>query len=592
MAPVPSFAANILGDWGPWGDTQSFVTAAKMPSLIKPAPLLRVSLPGSEGAPDLTQVLVAPGLQYPWDAEFRWKKLPGATQYRLTVSEDADRSCKPAGAQNGNLITGPTSSHTVVDLVGVTSPPAPEVSHTISLRSDRTYYWWLMAVGPGGIPGGCAYGGQPVRFQTATPKASLLSPADGSKTSAFETTLTWKDVDGASGYEVETAKGSPSFTGSQPVTSPSMVLHPGALGTFYWRVRPRGPLSGDAGAESATWSFITELAPTKPALIFPTQEFWAQYGTELSFAWHPVGGATGYALTVYRRQADLSPGEVVAQVDAGFVETTVGAVKEVLVNVQDVTTEPTGYCWKVQAKGPGGLTGPSSDAWCYRTGAAAPTIVSPPDGAIDIDYANTVVTWTCPYSPGGYRVAFGVESGSGGGCGQDILHQAAAGATSLATSLASDTSYCVTVTSLRSDGSDGFWDQAKFRTRPAPPPTAQCKPLDASAATVTWPLSYTSLSGGFLQILWTEEDSSIAQYEVSVWSHGGGTLQDIWNSQPLSSASLQYGSTDGRLYNVLASIPGSASTGLLFGIVVSARTDKSCNTWYPVAVVDGLYLDW
>ena len=592
MAVVPGFAANLLGDWGPWGDTQSFVTGPKVPVPITPAPLSRIAFPGSGADADATAPLSAPGLHYPWDADFRWKRVPGATQYRLTVSESADRSCKPTSVQKANvIIAAPSASHTVVDLVAAPTPAGPEVSRSIPLFSDRTYYWWLMAFGPGGIPGGCAYGGQPVRFQTSKPKASLTSPNDGAHVSAFETTLDWDDVQGAGGYDVQVAKGSPSFAATQSASDSGLVVQPGALATFYWRVRPRGPLSGDVGDFSAARSFVTELGPTKPTLKFPPQDFWAQYGTPMTFSWLSVPGATGYVLTIYRRQADLSPGDVVAQVDSGFAESPVGTGVQVSVDVDGVTTEPSGYCWKVQAKGPGGLTGVASDVWCYRTGATGPTILSPAEGATNVEYAPAVVTWSCPFAPGGYRVGFS-EYSDGTGCGPETTALAPAGATSLAMTLAGGTAYCVTVMSLNGDGSDGHWDQVKFQTKPAPPPVAECKALNGDAVTLSWPVNYGTIEGGTIQLVWVEEDPSIAQYQIGVWSHVGGGSQLVWTSPPIPSASLQFGSPDARLYNVLTSVPGTVSTGALYGVTISARTDATCKTWSYVAVVDALYLDW
>jgi hypothetical protein len=208
-----------------------------------------------------------------------------------------------------------------------------------------------------------------------------------------------------------------------------------------------------------------------------------------------------------------------------------------------------------------------------------------------MEYAPTVVTWACPYSPGGYRVVFGEYSDSAG-CSPGTTQQAAAGATSLSTTLAAGTTYCVTVMSLNDDGSDGHWSQVKFQTKAAPPPAAQCLTLDGSAVTVEWPPSFATLTGGTIQISWVEENPSIEQYQVAVWRHGGSTLENVWTSPPLSSASLQYGSTDTRLYTVPISLPGSASTGLLYGVVIWARTDTSCKTWSSVGVVDPLVLNW
>ncbi len=599
MVVVPSFAAGLLGDWGPWGDTQTFVTGEKVPQLTRPAPLPLIDLPGETPA-DVIAVVMAPGLYYPWGTEFRWKGVTGATQYRLTVSESANRSCKPASAKS--VVIGASSAHTVVELVNAPKPPGPQVSHTVPLRSDRTYYWWLMAVGPDGIPGGCAYGGQPVQFRTALPKADLVSPADGSKVSPFETTLTWAAVKGAeaSGYALQWRKAGTKFSAGETVDSTSTVIEPGAVGTFFWHVRPKGPLSGDLGAVSSTWSFVTDLALTKPELVHPPKEYWQRYGDATAFAWRPVAGATGYVLRVYLRQPDLTVGKVVAELDAGFTEWTPwpGAPPQVVAEggsgVEGVSTNPSGYCWKVEAIGPSGMTGAASDVWCYRPGAAEVTILSPAEGATGVEYAPTVITWSSPYSPGGYRISFGFYSVDTG-CSWWTMETVSAGKTALSKNLNPDTRYCVLARGVNSDGSDGNYGAlVTFRTKAAPPPPAPtCKPLDGNAITITWPPNFAPLNGP-VQVWWVEEDPSIKQYKVSVGNHGSGTpISWVFESAPVSSASLQQPglSADERVFTLPVVLSGSLSTNLLYGVLVQARTDQSCN-WSNVGVVDGMWFNW
>ncbi|MGH2650244.1 MAG: M4 family metallopeptidase, partial [Actinomycetota bacterium] len=343
LIEVPSVAMGTLGGWGAWGATQEFVTGAKVPELIAPAPLALISgpsLPGAGTAPDAVNIVVAPGLYYPWNTDFRWKPVPGAAHYRLTVSESLNRTCAPSTKK---LIL-PSTLHTTVQFVDAPKVAGP-VSHAIPLKSDRTYYWWLMVYGPGEIPGGCAYGGTPVRFQTSAPKATLLSPGDGSKVSPLQTTLTWAEIKGAAGYLLQLAKPGQKFSPGETVSSTSTIIEPGAVGTFFWRVRPKGPLSGDMGAVSATWSFVGDLGLTKPQLEFPKPEHWIQHGISPGFTWVPVQGAVGYLLTIHHRNTDQTVGEVVAQIDTGFKEILSGGKLFVQAGASGFSTHTAGYCW-------------------------------------------------------------------------------------------------------------------------------------------------------------------------------------------------------------------------------------------------------
>jgi Zn-dependent metalloprotease len=601
---TPSVPTALLGGWGEWGATQEFMTAAKIPDLTAPAPVkqIKVSIPSKSGSEPAAggPGIAAPGLSYPWNTEFRWKAVPGAAQYRLTVSEDPDESCPPAGGKKLNLPSAYAKNHWVdaPKLSGAT------VSYEVPLRSGRTYYWWLMVFGPGGIPGDCAYGGTPVRFQTSIPKALLKGPANGSTVSPFETTLTWEPVKGASGYQLEVIKlvpkGTPLSKTIEDVALTSKTVQPAAEGKFFWRVRAKGPLADDVGAFSGSWSFVADLALTKPELVFPAKEFWSQYATPMDFSWSPVPGATGYLLTVYRRQADQTVGAMVAQVGTGFSEIPSGAGPKVNVHVDGVTTHPSGYCWEVSATGPGGLMGVASDVWCYGVGAGSVTILSPAEGATGVEFDQTVVTWACPHSPGGYWVAFSKKTAAGL-CTPETTEPATSGATSLSRTLAPDTAYCVRVTSRKPDGTDGFWDQVEFQTKPKPaPPPDTCKEPGAivfveppGVAGPLWIL-YASWDR---RLQWIEYDKTITEYKVTVY---GGYLTIpatqpwvVWPGAPVAASSVPgqpSGSATLRVYQ-LPPLAGSKATGQVFAVKVEARTGSMC-AWTQVGGTIPLYFDW
>jgi hypothetical protein len=135
---------------------------------------------------------------------------------------------------------------------------------------------------------------------------------------------------------------------------------------------------------SETWSFLADLDLTKPQLLEPQLDAWWRYGQAVRFGWQPVPGAQGYRLTVHQRNADLTVGGFVDQMDSGFFECPGNPSGRVCGTLSGVSTNPDGYCWWVSAAGPGGLAGVEADPWCYgrSLGGATPGSRPLPDPAV------------------------------------------------------------------------------------------------------------------------------------------------------------------------------------------------------------------
>jgi hypothetical protein len=553
LVQIPSSGDYFLGGWNPWGATQEFETGAKVPEPIAPAPP-----PLGKKIPE---IVVAPGAYYPWNAEFSWKPVSGASRYRITVSESPNRSCGPSKTQQ---ITFPSGLQPTIESV-----PAPKTAGTVKkdfpLKSDHTYYWWLKVYGPGDIAGGCAYGGHPIRFKTSAPKATLKSPADGDHVSPFQTTLEWSKVDGATGYVLQWAKTSAKLSpAGEPVDSLSAVIAPGAVGPHYWRVRPKGPLSGDMGAASSTWTFVADLELTKPKLLKPDGKKWEAYGEQVAFTWDRVPGAMSYLLTI-GRNANQAVGENPVQIDSGFSQG--GSVANIW--VEDVSTHTEGYCWTVRASGVGGMAGATSDVWCYPIGAGRVEITSPQDGALDMKYDASTVSWTCPYCPGGFKVTY--EAGhSDGTCDHGLLYSKKLPSTENSHTrddLKPATWYCVWVAGLNPDETEhGYGDSVWFRTKAKPAP---CKPVAVYDISPMGPPAYAPVGQGWdRRLSWAEANPDIKEYKLFALAHGPKPLQGgsppvyaTWPSPVVSSASLdsglKWGSAPIRVWTLPSFIPWS-----------------------------------
>jgi len=510
--------------WGPWGNTQAFVTVAKMPLLKAPAPKaskpadtapITLSMPGGGLEPPAAVPPPAPpvaeGAFYPWKTEFSWDAVSGAKEYRMTVSTSSVHDC------DQTHLTLPTT-HTVVEIV----PAAKVPIHEIALRSGRTYYWWLEVMGPEGIAGGCSFAGSPVKFATSTPTTTLVSPSDGSKVSPFDIPLSWKATVGAGGYQVEIApEESPVFSVATEPDAPGATIQVDQLGSFHWRVRPKGPLSADYGAYTAPWEFVADKSLTKPEPLYPLETHYPPYGDSFYFMWKKVAGADNYGLTIYHRNADGSAGAVLSEPTGGTPYP--GSETETFyLEPPGTLAEVAGYCWKIAAIGSQGLTGADSDVTCFDLGAAQPTITYPPNGATGVEYSpSTHFSWSSAYAPKGFRFSLGYCPSYAG-----IFNDYSVSSQNHDAGLNANTDYCWKIIGIDPDGSDASSGSlARFTTKPEPPKPA-CKTFGLESIVWTSPIPAASSPSGVVitivtrpfYLKWEQKDPAISEYRVTGFS--------------------------------------------------------------------------
>jgi len=561
VVPVPPQAT-----WEKWGAGQEFSTAAKVPKPVAPAPSFVGMMKGS--APTLM-----PPTIHPWKGRFLWEAVAGATEYRLTVSSSTKHQCDKTKLSS-------TIEHTVVEFVAA-GPPKASVGHEVALKSGRKYHWWLMVFGPQGIPGGCAWDGAPIPFDTASPQTVLLSPPDGEHVSPFAVPLGWDAVPGAAGYGLQIAEETSSFSGGEEVAGSSTTIQVTKEGTFHWRVQPRGPLAGDVGSFSQPRSFVADLTLTKPQLMFHVGEDWVTYGSPATgFKWLEIPGASTYRLTVFPRKVDQSLGSVAKEVDSGFQSCTNGPGGPGLCStLSGLSTNQFGYCWKVAAIGTGGLTGPESDPGCYRISAASPQLQAPPSNATNVEYAPTTFGWKSDYAPGGYKLFVQATNGDCEWLAGTAV-SLSAGTQQYSVQLTPNQRYCWTVVALNSDGSNGSMAMDSFTTKPPPAPT--CTVFGTQSITWIWPPGNLNVTRPVV-LHWGVNDSSIAEYRVfgQDVNFAANTAVPVLDTEVQASEITAGGEAHFML-------PINLTAGWL-RIYISARASNKC-PWSSIAGVEGLHI--
>lgn len=370
IAPSTSlyWRVNAIGTTGAsaFSATQNFTTIA----VANSAPKL------DEPAANATDV--------PLSTVLRWTAYAGATSYRVQVSTDT-LFANPSALFTENLSLSGNS----MILTGLTA--------------STKYFWRVSARLSTGVTAWAQR-----KFTTTAPAPTAapnpLAPADGaigvSRTSA---SLTWTQVSGASGYQVQVSTTS-NFSALyrdtliSGATTTALAL-PGLAenGVYYWRVRGRN--AAGSGPYSAQRGFTTAVsAPVAPLLTTPAQN---ATGVDVftAFSWGSSAGALTYRLRV---ATDTSFNNRVLDT---VLTTTSFALKQPLSNV-------TTYHWRVIASNPAGDG--ASLRRTFITGSIptavppAPELSAPAQFAIDVN-TSLDLTWKAAATARGYVVQVSTE---------------------------------------------------------------------------------------------------------------------------------------------------------------------------------------
>jgi hypothetical protein len=213
-------ASNVAG-YGGWSPVWNFTTALAPPG----SPLLLVPVNTATGVA-INNVL------------FDWNSVSGATSYRIQIS---------------------TSSNFGTTFVNTTVANSQYTHTSPNFAYNTLYYWRVYATNAGGN----SLWSQVWSFTTIEATLSpptLVSPPNNSVNISLTPTLSWTEVTGATGYQlqVSTSSSFSSFVLNITVTGTSYTIPSGILQgytVYYWRVASRN--AGGQGSFTASWNFRT-----------------------------------------------------------------------------------------------------------------------------------------------------------------------------------------------------------------------------------------------------------------------------------------------------------------------------------------------
>jgi hypothetical protein len=328
--------------WGPWSDSRTFITAAK---IVYSAPILDTP------ADNAVRVAIPVTLS--------WKSAPSASSYQIQLASDVNFV---------NDLQTPASTNATSIVVN-------------GLKFNQLYYWRVRS-GNGTDWGAWA---TPFRFTTtqvlAKPKPT--KPVDASVSVPVPVNMTWDPVTNATIYQIQIAQNdtftlnaymSPElFTNTYDATTLQEAV------TYYWRVQ-----AGN-GATWSPWSdpqsFTTSRKYVAPILTSPATNATGQ-PTSLTLEWLTSANASVYQVQVAR--------------DTAFTTRTVDKndIPDSSLDI-DTLSANTRYYWRVRA-GDGNAWSPWSLMRSFTTSRPidAPTLNSPSNNDTNVDSQNDVqLSW-------------------------------------------------------------------------------------------------------------------------------------------------------------------------------------------------------
>jgi len=292
-AEVPKGTTTQVANGLTEGKTYYFVVTAVDVSGNESGFSSRVSktIPGGTGAPP------APALSSPANdatvpgtsVTFKWNAVTGATNYNVRIYTEA-------GAIALDQWVGNILSHTVNSFA----------------NKGKAFSWRVRARNSSGLGPFSAKRTFINGTTSAVPSApALMSPANGGYAPGTSVTFKWQAVTGATNYNVRIYTETGAIALDQWVGNILSHTVNGFSNTgkaFSWRVRARN--SSGLGPFSAKRTFIngnetSSTALPAPALSFPSNGGSAP-GTEVTFKWQGVQGATDYNIKIYTATGGLA----------------------------------------------------------------------------------------------------------------------------------------------------------------------------------------------------------------------------------------------------------------------------------------------
>ncbi len=351
----------------------------------------------------------------PWSANFNFRTivaLPNAPGLITPVNGASNISLTPFFDWDS---TSPADSYTLQAALDTsfTDPPVwtSGIIHsflnliTPPLNNNLRYYWRVNATNIAGTgPWSAIFNFTTLLGMPAAP--TLLTPANFATGVSLTPLLDWVEDISATNYQVQVSLDSTftsqlwdttGFNVSQVTVRAGLLTN---VQTYFWRVRTTNPIG--TGPWSEPFRFMTLLIPpVAPQLVDPPNGA-IEISTTPTLNWDSVQYASTFRVQLSTDSTFTIP-HLINAGDLTFSQYNVPG---------GVLSNNTTYFWRVNASNNAG-TGPYSQVWKFRTvispPVAAPTLLSPPNGAIN-QPLNVTLDWNDVFGTSGYKLLVSTDS--------------------------------------------------------------------------------------------------------------------------------------------------------------------------------------
>ncbi|WP_306534763.1 fibronectin type III domain-containing protein [Geobacter sp.] len=402
----------------------------------------------------------------------------------VTVTPASETSLTPswpdiAGETNYTLERKQGAGGTWAEVTGAIGMAVNTTSKTdtgLSLSTEYCYRVKAYSTNANGPPP--VYSNEPCLF---TP---LAAPTLNAPTAtATQVDLSWNNVAGNTGYEVQMRTMSTSYAhypasywnqeyawgawtaAATLATNTTTHSQTGLTAGYTYQFRVRDTYSGGTSAWSGT-QWITTIPPA-PTLNLPT----AASTTQLNLAWNNNYGETGFKLEWKARSG--------ADCTAGAWNGPISIAQNVVSYNHTGLTAGTYYCYQMYAVDGAGNS-PYSSVQSQTTLAVAPTLNAPSG----VTASQAVLTWNNVTGNSGYRIER--KTGAGGTWGT-VTTTAADAVTYTNTGLAAGTLYYYRVSTMNGGGASAASNEQSTTTTPIAP-TVTATTISAERIDLSWPV--------------------------------------------------------------------------------------------------------